>query len=194
MIVAIFGYKGSGKSAIAKRFELHNFIRRPIAAPLKEMLKAMGLTQEQLWGDEKEKPSLLLGGKTARHAMQTLGTEWGRNMIHPDIWVRAWAHTTPMDKNIVVDDLRFPNEADHLISLGAYFIKVERPGCDPAGKIHESEAYVDRLSWDLRISNNGSLANLGHTVNAFLAQDRNISMAEENERVAKLRQTLESLQ
>ncbi|TFH28662.1 MAG: deoxynucleotide monophosphate kinase, partial [Myxococcales bacterium] len=74
MILAVFGYKGSGKSAVAKRFELHNnFIRRPIAAPLKEMLKAMGLTATQLWGSEKEKPSVLLGGQTARYAMQTLG-------------------------------------------------------------------------------------------------------------------------
>ena len=193
MIVAIFGYKGCGKSAVAKRFELHDFIRRPIAAPLKEMLKAMGVTQEQLWGDEKEKPSLLLGGKTARHAMQTLGTEWGRNTIHPDVWIRAWAHTTPMDKNIVVDDLRFPNEADHLISLGAYFVKVERPGTEPTGTLHESEAYVDRLPWDLRIVNNGSLDMLTDYVKAFMSQERTASLAVEGERVAKLRQTLESL-
>ena len=193
MIVAIFGYKGSGKSAVAKRFELHNFMRRPIAAPLKEMLKAMGLTKEQLWGSEKEKPSLLLGGKTARHAMQTLGTEWGRNMIHPDVWVRAWANTTPLDRNVVVDDLRFPNEADHLISHGAYLVKVERPGYEPEGEVHESEAYVDRLPWDLRIVNNGSLDSLTAYVKAFMSEDHNVSVAVEAERIAKLRQTLESL-
>jgi hypothetical protein len=194
MIVAIFGYKGSGKSAVAERFTDRGYVRSSFATPLKEMLRVgFGLTHEQLYGDEKEVPLEALGGHTSRHAMTTLGKEWGREHIGPNAWVRAWMRNTPMDKNIVVDDLRFPNEADHLISLGAYFVKVERPGCKPEGDVHESEAHVDRLPWDLRIVNDGTLDNLTAYVEKFLVLNRNVSLTVEGARLSKLRQTLGSL-
>jgi len=74
-----------------------------------------------------------LMGATPRHAMQTLGTEWGRECIDTDIWTHLWATRARMllDKgvNIVVDDCRFENELAlvksmggervHLISLGS---------------------------------------------------------------------------
>ncbi len=193
MIVAIFGYKGSGKSALAKRFELHNFIRRPIAAPLKEMLKVgLGLTQEQLWGSEKEKPLVALDGKTARDAMTTLGKEWGRDLMCKDLWIRAWANTTPIDKNVVVDDLRFPNEADHLLSLGAYFVKIVRPNTEPEGEVHESEAYVDKLPWDLCIANDGPVDNLSHHVKNFVTDRPNVP-SEGPARVDRFRAVLDGI-
>ena len=47
--------------------------------------------------------------------METLGTDWGRKMISPDIWanaveqriIKAWAQRRVA---IVIDDLRFPND------------------------------------------------------------------------------------
>lgn len=205
MIVAILGYKGSGKSTLSMGFESRGFLRAPIATPLKNMLEAMGLTSEQLYGDEKEKPCTLLGGKTPRWAMQSLGTEWGREHIGPDVWIRAWAHTTPMDEDVVVDDLRFPNEADYLLSVGAYFLKVEREGTVPTltprpwwafwrrrNALHPSEAYVDKLPFDLKIDNNGTTAELWDAMDAFRADHPN-TPAGGAERIAVMRQQLETL-
>lgn len=206
VIVAIFGYKRSGKSTLSRAFESRGSHRAPIATPLKEMLRTMGLTDEQLYGSEKEKPSELLGGATPRWAMQSLGTEWGRDCIGPDVWIRSWAHTTPMDKDVVVDDLRFPNEAGYLLSLGAYFIKIERDGTVPAitprpwwafwrrrGELHPSEAYVDKLPFDLKISNNGTPAELWDAMDDFRAKHPNVP-AEGPARIARFKAVLESLQ
>ena len=83
------------------------------------MLLSFGLIREQLWGDEKETPLDFLGGKTPRQAMQTLGTEWGRNLIYDGIWLHAWERAfNKCSTPVVVDDLRFINEAEMIKRLG----------------------------------------------------------------------------
>lgn len=114
-IIAFTGIIGSGKTAAAMRLvEEHNFRRIRFAGPLKDMAYAFGLSWDHLDGSLKEVPCDLLGGKTPREFMQLLGTEFGRNMIDPDIWIKAWTHAVkqvPPDVGIVADDCRFPNEA-----------------------------------------------------------------------------------
>jgi hypothetical protein len=44
--------------------------------------------------------------------MVTLGTEWGRDAVHPDLWVRLWAASGPRTSRVVVEDVRFPNEVE----------------------------------------------------------------------------------
>ena len=98
MIVGITGFKGSGKSTVANVFTQHGYAYKPFAGPLKAMLMALLLGAEvpqelavrALYGDLKESPMESLGGRTARHAMQTLGTEWGRDLISPSLWTDAW--------------------------------------------------------------------------------------------------------
>jgi hypothetical protein len=55
------------------------------------MLVALGLTDEDVMGtpEQRNRPQPLLGGKSARYAMSTLGTQWGRNLITPNIWANA---------------------------------------------------------------------------------------------------------
>ncbi len=47
-------------------------------------------TEDKIEGSLKAKPCSLLAGKTPRHAMQTLGTEWGRNCIGDGFWINLW--------------------------------------------------------------------------------------------------------
>jgi hypothetical protein len=133
------------------------------ADPFKNMLKALGLNSEQVDGSLKEVPTALLGGATPRHAMQTLGTEWGRNLIHPDLWIMAWRELyfkrLPED-HIVVDDVRFANEATAITELGGYLIRVTRPLEMRTGSIHISETGVTQLDQDETIHNSGSLIDL----------------------------------
>ena len=142
-IIAFFGYKGSGKTTAASVAEEFGYVRRSFAAPLKAMLRALGLTQEEIDSRElREQPHPLLGGKTPRWAMQSLGTEWGRDCIDGDLWARAWAQSRSKGELTVNDDLRFPNEFKLVKKLGGIVVKIERSGVVQTTN-HESERYVD---------------------------------------------------
>lgn len=156
-LIAFYGFKKSGKST-ATDYIFHSyegFSSHSFATPLKQMLCAMGLTPEQLWGSQKETPAPLLNGKTPRHAMQTLGTEWGRRCIDEGLWVRAWKETLP-GGYVVTDDLRFPNEYIAIKEVGGVVVRIDRPGID-ADTSHESEAHVATLKPDHIIVNDRSI-------------------------------------
>lgn len=142
-IIAFTGLAGSGKSTAAAHLVSKGFTRIRFAGPLKAMMAALGLTQEQIEGSEKETPCSLLGGKTPRHAMQTIGTEWGRDLIAPDLWIRAFnvaLAKVPAGVPVVIDDCRFPNEAEVVATAGGVLVRIERPGAGATG--HSSEAHV----------------------------------------------------
>lgn len=139
-VVAFIGPIGCGKSTAANCIKQLGYHRISFADPLKQMLMTLGLTYEQVYGGEKEIASPLLCGQTPRHAMQTLGTEWGRKLIANDLWVRAWQHRCQSHQLVTVDDLRFPNEYKMVKALNGVVIGIVRPG-EIAQTAHESEAY-----------------------------------------------------
>jgi hypothetical protein len=160
VIIAIIGPKGSGKTLVAKYLtDRYGFVRHPFAGPLKKMLTVgLGLNDDQLYGDQKEIPTELLCGKTPRQAMQLLGSEWGRDLIHPNLWATAWRSTMP-NGNVVVDDMRFPNEYEAIRKMNGVVISVRRPGHEYSAD-HESEKH--ELEWDYRLPNAGSVSELTH--------------------------------
>lgn len=128
-IVALCGAKGVGKSTLAALISYRHYY--PFAWTIKAMLIAAGLDKKDLTEpSRKELPNPLLGGKTNRHAMVTLGTEWGRNMIHPDLWLNLWANKVDSidEGRVLVDDCRFDNEIQALKARGALIVAIERPG------------------------------------------------------------------
>lgn len=153
LILAFSGPKGCGKSTAAKCLIEKGFTNHFFAKPLKKMLECLGVPWENLYGSKKEEPCEQLGGKSARWALQSLGTEWGRNLIHSNIWTMAWANTLPKGRNIVCDDVRFPNEYDMLTNMGGYLVEVQRPGYEKNME-HESELHV--LPYDFLIINDGT--------------------------------------
>ncbi len=162
-LVAICGLKGSGKSTLAERLALSlPAARVRFAGPLKDMLYTFGLTHEEIEGSLKEEPSAKLCGKTPRHAMLTLGTEWGRDLIGPDVWVRAWrrkaADLINSGCNVLAEDLRFPNEYEAVRLAGGVVIRVERPGVAQAA--HESEAHALSFEADIVFTNDHTLDDL----------------------------------
>ena len=158
-LLALCGRKFSGKSHIAnwldeaqvrikgKRKELYPLVRS-FATPLKDMLAVLPIEDidERLYGSMKETPeNTVLGGKSMRHAMVTLGTEWGRVMINPDIWIDCMRAAVLKEENddedkrlFIIDDLRFENEAALVKSLGGIIIAVRSDGEAEAGT-HASE-------------------------------------------------------
>lgn len=168
-IIAIMGVAGSGKTVVARRLEGYGFVRTRFAAPIKAMLKVgLGLTDAQLDGEEKAMPIHDLGGVSARTMMQTLGTEWGRRMIHPDLWASVWKrHVATLDGPIVVDDLRFPNEAAAIRAMGGVIWRVYRPGLVTMD--HASERSQKGIDEDLLLNNATTLADLERSVDTAVA-------------------------
>lgn len=156
MIIALTGRAGCGKSSAATYLaERHGFTRVRFAGPLKAMLRAFyaatGLGPEaieaKIEGGLKEYPCTVLGGASPRQAMQRLGTEWGRDMIHPELWVLAWSAAAGRAlrdgaPGVVVEDCRFENEAAAVRALGGRILRVERPGLAPLAGGHVSEADI----------------------------------------------------
>lgn len=161
-LIAFTGLAGSGKSTAAQHLvKTHGFTRLRFAGPLKDMMRALGLTEAEIEGDRKETPCELLGGKTPRYAMQTIGTEWGRDLIASDLWIRAFNAAlakVPEGVPVVVDDCRFPNEADAIVAAGGVLVRVVRPGAGAGAAGHSSEG--QQLPAVETIDNTGPVAML----------------------------------
>lgn len=158
-LIALTGLKQSGKSTIAEFLcKNYEYTCVKFAHPLKAMLRAIGLTDAEIEGSLKEIPSRILCGITPRHAMQTLGTEWGRELIHPKIWTNLW-HIEVMrilmltlKNRVVCDDLRYVNEAKRVKSSGGMIVKIVRPGIPLTA--HSSETELSQIQQDRIITNN----------------------------------------
>lgn len=162
-IIALTGAAGSGKSTAAEILEERGFVRIKFAEPLKKMLAALystvGLSPDDIYerieGEMKERvdPHLLM--RTPRLAMQTLGTEWGRDCIGEDLWTDLWSFRVDRARergfSVVVDDCRFPNEAATVRGLGGTIIKMVGRGGIPG--THASEQGIDG---DITFDNTGS--------------------------------------
>lgn len=173
-LIAFAGRAGVGKSEASDLLiKRHGFVKTKFAGPLKAMLTTMyefsGLDPdeitERLEGELKEKPDSILGGTSPRRAMQTLGDEWGRTWVREDLWVSLWKRDAQRKLNdglsLVVDDLRYPNEADAIRELGGEIWMIEGNSRRhvPA---HSSELYD--FDADGAIHNNTDIIGFWHRV------------------------------
>lgn len=164
-IVAFTGPAGSGKSTAADYLVGKGYTRVKFAAPLKAMCHAIGLTVRHIEGDLKQEPCDLLQGKTPRHAMQTLGTEWGRDCLGPNFWIDLWAAEACRHPRVVCDDCRFENEAASIRDLGGIVVRLEGRGGIQGG--HVSEAGVKP---DVVIANRYGFADLYERIDDVLEE------------------------
>ena len=169
MIIGLAGLAGSGKTTAAAVLVAHNFVCIPFAAPLKRMFAALRLAPEDLEDPRawRETPHALLCGKTPRQALQTLGTEWGREQLGPDFWVRLWAEEALKYRRVVADDVRFANEAAAIRQAGGQVFRIARASAGSAsGARHPSES--QDFSVDAVIDNDGSPSDLAARLAALL--------------------------
>lgn len=155
-IVGITGKAGSGKSTAAKELIRLGWVNVKMAGALKDMMRAIGLTDDHIEGDLKEVPCYILSGRTPRYAMQTLGTEWGRDIMSNDLWVniaeyraKSWMEN---GFDVVVDDIRFQNEADMIRNLGGIIV-----GIIGRGGISSSHSSENGVNPDFSITNDNSI-------------------------------------
>ena len=103
-----------------------------------------------------------------RYVLQTIGTEWGRNCIADDIWVRCLCARAQEFSRVVIDDVRFENEANAILAMGGELWMIKRPSAvNDFG--HESEGALD--AWEgfsQVIDNNGTLEQFRKKIDALI--------------------------
>lgn len=174
MLIGLSGKAGSGKTTVTNYLTTMGFGTRKFAGPLKSMLSdlliSQGVEPEDtplfIEGELKEVPTELLGGKSPRHAMQTLGTEWGRGQLHEDFWVQAaLRNLDPGD--LIFDDVRFPNEALAIRNRGGIVVNVLREDAPQVGRHLSEDALMD-FAFNFIIYNDADLDTLYSRVDTFL--------------------------
>lgn len=176
-VIGLTGRKYHGKDSAAQVLAGQGYTQFRFADPLKNMLRAfyntVGLSgaeiERRIEGDLKEIPCPHLRGKTPRFAMQTLGTDWAREMIGDDIWLVALETRIQKTDKAVVSDVRFENEVDTIRRLGGHVWKVDASSRVPSNGFssHSSEAGIDDLVVDATIDNNGAVEALIEAVCAM---------------------------
>ena len=173
-IIAVTGRKGSGKDTAAN--VLHRadgeFKRLKFADPLKNMLRQLfadagfdeATIERMIEGDLKETPFTELQGKTPRHLMQTLGTEW-RDHIGKDLWLgltssKASTCARGGTSGIVITDMRFEHERAWAKQVGGCTVRVVGAFAPPdtSASRHPSETYIDEMPVDVELFNFGTIS------------------------------------
>jgi len=147
-IIGLTGLAHSGKDTIGGMLPA---VRMSFAQPLKQFCaEVFDFRPDQVWGNDKEQPDSRYRRPTGelltpRFAMQTLGTEWGRN-CDPNVWARYGVRKAKQAlargaRRVVFTDCRFINEAQHVIDAGGEIWRVLRPGAGLSGAagVHPSE-------------------------------------------------------
>lgn len=191
-IIGLVGFAGSGKGSLAEILAVeYGFTRIAFADPLREMALAIDPIVSADPDTKISSERIEIGGvrlipyaealatlgytetkaryPEARRFLQRLGTEAGRNILGPNIWVdtamrRADVARAEKDcRGIVHDDARFDNEVEAIRERGGFIWRIDRPGFGPVND-HESETLPLRIEPDAVIVNDGTLAELAEKV------------------------------
>ena len=143
MIIGLIGFAGSGKGTIADILvSKKGYTKLAFADAVKDATAAIfgwprslleGDTAESReWREQKDEWWSEKTGKhiTPRNMLQLMGTEIGRDMIHPDVWIYAMERRMQLYPNVVIADVRFPNEMRFIQEKGGFIVRVKR-GDDP---------------------------------------------------------------
>lgn len=164
-VIGITGKARAGKDTLASYLsrallkEGYFCFTMGMAAPLKAMLAPLlevfsdsrdpieryGAASEMLTGADKDKVIECLG-ISPRRLLQTLGTDWGRNMVDDHIWVlaadRRILHAGENGADIIlIPDIRFDNEAS-LCDVLFEVVRDTEGALEEDAAAHESEEGV----------------------------------------------------
>ena len=167
-IIGMAGPKGSGKDAVfvaaqklglfpgAKRFAFADKMREAALAldPIitvdeSGFIRLSHLIDKFGWDYVKNHYP------EARRTLQRLGTEAGRDILGPDVWVDSLMRDMGTGCAFI-NDVRFLNEAMATRQRGGVIIEVRRNGFEYSAE-HASEAGLPRDILDASIYNNGDI-------------------------------------
>lgn len=134
-VIAFTGLAGSGKDTSGEALMVSPmFVRESFADPIRKMLEAIGVPVAEIYrefgGARKNEPLPKFGNKSLRYLMQTLGTEWGRDLVSDSLWLDLTTERIKENTNnglfTVITDLRFENEAQAVKKLGGVIVKIQK--------------------------------------------------------------------
>jgi hypothetical protein len=149
------------------------------AAPLKEMVAVFlcnaGVDRYRLghYSTDAKEAIIPEVGRSYRYLAQTMGTEWGRNCVGTDIWAQLTQTTIRRRLEegcdlVVIDDMRFLNEARVIRELGGELWRVRNSAVEQraAAEVlaHPSEGALADEAFDYTIANDGTWQELVATV------------------------------
>jgi len=195
MLIGISGHAGSGKDLAAgiiqyltdgwgEYTDFDDYIKGRVESPKFEIVRfadnlkkcasiILGCSLPEL-EDRHYKESNLgqeWGNNSPRTLLQKLGTDFGRNMIHQNIWVNSTMATYTPEKDWIIPDVRFNNEADIIKNKGGVLIRLNRNNAGESD-LHESESALDNYSkFDYIIENNGSIDEFINTIKGILIKE-----------------------
>ena len=111
-VIGLHGRARSGKDTVA------NFILAQrggyiysFADPIRAMLVPLGIDMRDPYWQERKEEVIPAIGASPRRMMQTLGTEWGRELINPELWlILAKQLLLNCGPGMVIADVRFAVE------------------------------------------------------------------------------------
>ena len=170
LLLGLTGPPAVGKDAAARHLiEAHGFVRlafadeiRRAALVLDPYVGPRGRLSEvvDLYGWDHAKSEV----GEVRRLLQVLGTELGRDLHGPNVWVDRVLdaiHQFDPDQSIVVSDVRFKNEAIAIRSLGGRIVRLNRSTSSPDSVMaHASEVESAGIRPDCVIPNHDGLAEL----------------------------------
>jgi hypothetical protein len=160
-VIGFAGKARTGKdTAVSMLLEMADGYRYAFADPIKRMTDALGIERGDDTNKEEVIPEL---GVSRRHMWQTLGTEWGRNLVNKDIWlILAKWELDSFGPGMVISDVRFENEADWIRSQGGRIVHISRKDAPKitGSSTHQSEAGIEHKYGDFILYNDGTLDQL----------------------------------
>jgi len=138
MIIGLCGLIGSGKGTAGEILVEHGFVPLSFAGSLKDAVSAIfGWERALLEGDTdesrafREEYDVFWTQKfgriiTPRIILQEFGTEVVRNNCLDSIWVDSLERKLSLYENVVITDVRFPNEIDFIKTMGGNIFQINR--------------------------------------------------------------------
>jgi hypothetical protein len=182
ILLGLTGKIGCGKTTVESIFQRKfNFSTYSFAFPLKEIAKILGFKQEEVFGTQEQKLAInKFWGISGRKFLQKFGSEVCRdylpkvlpsmNFNNKTLWIRLFEkfYADEKNRNVVVSDVRFEDEAKCIKDLKGYIIRIERE--DNRGLLsddkhkshnhHKSELEMSSIKPHFVIRNNGSVEDL----------------------------------
>ena len=126
---------------------------------VESMLNDLCFKNDDVWVNFSYQGDLIVGYNISpRLAYQTFGTELIRDNYGDDAWLKI----APKE-NVIITDVRFDNEAEHVINNGGHVIKIDRD-IDYGVLDHSSEKGISDHLIHADIVNDGSLEDLEKSV------------------------------
>lgn len=183
MLIGLCGPAGCGKNSVADHLQArYGWIQFGFADPVYAAVSTItGIPVDQLRERSTKEQKIEWLGKSPRELLQTLGTEWGRDIVSQDIWITiAMRQVEACQKylrgagGVALTDVRFVNEVEAIKAAGGQVWRVERRQrclAEDAAQ-HSSEAGIPEFLIDTVIDNTGTLDALRGRVDAAMKRLR----------------------